>query len=223
MRRKIILISIIFSLFLSPAISSAQTTTRQRIDHYEVIRENVAWYQKIAMMFLGLNWDKVSIKTTFSKNKNESEKIVSVIAWPDNAETENPEESEIVFQLDGNIKEVESFLDFLKRTKFKEEEVPKLLSLYNYLYDGNLKEMDFSTTNLLQKENGSMYCKFSKKKTGGQNLISIQTFNSSGAENGSAEVIMNLSPERFPEEISAQLKIGPKIILRSIKLENPPR
>ena len=117
MRRKIILISIIFSLFLSPAISSAQTTTRQRIDHYEVIRENVAWYQKIAMMFLGLNWDKVSIKTTFSKNKNESEKIVSVIAWPDNAETENPEESEIVFQLDGNIKEVESFLDFLKMIK----------------------------------------------------------------------------------------------------------
>jgi hypothetical protein len=197
----------------------AEPNTREQVVHYQVELENVKWYQKIAMFFLGLNWDEFSIKTTFAKNEDGTEKVISVIAWPDDIETENPDESDIVFDLNASSDTV-SFLKFVKHTEFRAEETPKLLPLFNYLYDEDLEEKKISTTNLFEKENGSMHCKFAKQKDeSGKSQISIRTLNSSGAENGWVEVTMNPSPEKHLEKIHARLKIGIKIILTRIEPE----
>lgn len=215
-------IAVALSLFLaaSPVENIfAQPNTREQVVHYQVELENVKWYQKIAMFFLGLNWDEFSIKTTFAKNEDGTEKVISVTAWPDNTETDKPDESDIVFNLTASTKTA-SFLDFVKHTEFRAEETPKLLELFTYLYDDDLEEKKISTTNLFEKESGSMHCKFSKQKDeNGKSHVSIRTLNSSGAENGWVEVTMNPSPEKHLEKIYAKLKIGIKITLTR-KTEN---
>lgn len=209
----------IFLLISSGKNAYAEPNTREQVVHYQVDLENVKWYQKIAMFFLGLNWDEFSIKTTFAKNEDGTEKVISVTAWPDNIETENPEDSEIVFNLTASSDTV-SFLDFVKHTEFRAEETPKLLNLFSYLYDGDLEEKKISTTNLFEKESGSMHCKFAKQKDeSGKSQISIRTLNSSGAENGWVEVTMNPSPEKHLEKIHARLKIGIKITLTRMEPE----
>lgn len=206
-------ILLFFCISRLTAITSAEETNlKEQTIHYEIDFENVRWYQKIALVLLGLNWKEISIKTAFTKDEIGAGKIFSVIAWPDNSETENPDESEIMFRL-ANSTNTNSFIYFLKYTKFREEEIPQLLSLYNYLYDDNPEEINFHTANLFDKENGSMFCKFSKRKTDEENLINIETFNSAGAVNGEAEIAMKIFPEKHLEKIKAKLKIGIEIIL----------
>ncbi len=213
------LLALSAAIMLSYPISAgAQTASYARTSHYSVEMDNVKWYQKVAMFFMGLNWEEFSIRTTFEKDGSGNEKVIEVIAWPDNSGVENPEDSEIAFRLNKNT-EIESFLYFVKRTRFKEAEIPQLLDLYTYLYDGREKEMKFDSENLFEKEDGTMHSKFSKKKVPEGNEVSILTFNSSGAENGWVEVSMKSAPDKHLEKITAKLKIGIKITLTAIAEE----
>ena len=215
MTRKLISTAILTLAFCANNSISAEPVTYERVDHYAVKIES-EWYQKPIILFLdlaGLSWEEISIKTSFLKDKNGAEKVSEVSAWPDDTETENPDDSKLVFRLSNSTNNPVNFLRLIKRTKFKDEEIPKLLSLYNYLYDDNLKELNFSTTNLFEKEDGSMYCTFTKKIENGKNIITIHTLNSSGSENGIVEIVMNPWPEKHLEKISAQLKIGMKVTL----------
>ncbi len=201
-----------------PISSSAQTATHSLTSHYSVEFAHVKWYQKVAMFFLGLNWSEFSIRTTFSKDEKGGEKVIEVIAWPDNTETENPKDSEIAFRLN-NDEQTESFLDFVKKTKFKSAEVPSLLDLYTYLYDEREQEIKFDSANLFEKEDGTMHSKFTKKRDTGGNTVSILTLNGSGAENGWVEVIMKSAPEKHLEKITAKLKIGIMVTFTPLKKE----
>ena len=219
-RMKLLIIFLTIFLFNDCNVF-AQSAQYSRVVHYNVKMENVAWYQKVALFFLGLDWDTISIKTTFLKDEAGTEKVIAVTAWADNPETSEPEESEIAFNLNQSTETAESFIEFLKYTKFKTEEVPKLMALYNYLYDENISEVSFQTTNLFEKENGNMNCKFSKQKKEGKNLVSIVTLNSSGAVNGNVEVSMNPSPEKHLDRIYAKLKVGIEITLTPIQEKKP--
>ncbi len=195
---------------------SAQENTYSRVSHYSV--ELTAGWLRPLIMLAGYDWDELSIKTTFRRDEKGNEKVISVIAWPDDAETENPAESELVFRISENTTGETSFLHyFFKKTKFKEFEIPRLLDLYTYLYDKRNQEMKFDTENLFEKDGGNMHCVFNKKKEAGGNTVSIRTLNSSGEPNSSVEVNMAEMPEKRLERIYAELKVGVKVILTIIK------
>ncbi len=188
----------------SLSTNTVQVTTQTAV--YSMEMANVAWYQKIALFILRLDWEEITITTISSYDSGAAaKKIISVHAWPSDAD-----EEDAAFHLDSNL-EKKSFLYFLKYTHFKKEEIPKLLNLFAFLHNANEGEMQFSAQNLFEKGEGSMHCELLKRKSENKYLTDIKTHNSSGAQNGKIEVTVN--PEMIIEKIYAELKIGPKITL----------
>lgn len=205
MKFKVSVIALVIALSLcssasAQSTSAVQVTTQTAV--YSMEMTNVAWYQKIALFFLGLNWEEIII-TTIADDK----KIISVHAWPSDSD-----ENEAAFHLDSDL-EKKSFLYFLKYTQFKKEEVLKLLDLFVFLYSADEGEMKFSAQNLFEKGDDSMHCELLKRKSEDKYITDVKTFNSSGTQNGKVEVTVNPEPEIAIEKIYAELKIGPKITL----------
>ena len=196
----------LYSSASAQSTNNVQATTQTAV--YSMEMTNVAWYQKIALFFLGLDWEEITITTISSHDPNTAiKKIISVHAWPSDSD-----ENEAAFHLDSDL-EKKSFMYFLKYTQFKKEEIPKLLDLFVFLYNTDEGEMKFSAQNLFEKENGSMHCELLKRKSENKYITDIKTFNSSGAQNSKVEVTVNPEPEMVIEKIYAELKIGPKITL----------
>lgn len=219
MKKLSLYLAFIFSITATAPVF-AQEGAYSKTVHYSVDFDWGNWFKNIGLnIYLsakGLNWDELSFKTTFQKDKDGNEKVIEVIAWPDNTKTENPEESEIVFRLSSNNS---NFLNFLKKTNFKSSESPKLLDLYNYLYDSRDQEIKFDSDNLFDDADdaGTMHSRFTKKTNQDETVISIETLNGSGSPNGWAEAVMKLIPGKTLTKISAKIKIGVKITLTEIK------
>ena len=174
---------------------------------YSMEMTNVAWYQKIALFVIGLDWEEITITTVFSYDSNTGvKKILSVHAWPSDSRSEDG----AAFHLDSDPGK-KSFLYFLKYTQFKQEEIPKLLALFAFLHNESGTEMKFSAQNLFEKGDGSMHCELLKKKSGVEYIVDVKTLNGSGNQNGKVEVTVDTDPEMFIKKIYAELKIGPKI------------
>ena len=185
---------------------TVQVTTQTAV--YSMEMTNVAWYQKIALFILGLDWEEITITTISSYDPDTAiKKIISVHAWPSDSD-----ENEAAFHLDSDL-EKKSFMYFLKYTQFKKEEIPKLLDLFVFLYGADEGEMKFSAQNLFEKGDGSMHCELLKRKSDNKYITDIRTLNGSGAQNGKVEVTVSPEPEMVIEKIYAELKIGPKITL----------
>ncbi|GEM_PF-3546907 len=218
-----ILISLIFAIYAAsvPLNAAENPETRFQVTHYEVDIQSgllapIVW---IYLQANNLNWDEVSIRTTFEKDAAGGEKVTEVVMWPDNVETENPKESDIVFRLSRDTHTV-SFINFLNKTKFKEAEVPYLLDLFTYLFDSRNQEIRYETQNIFDNVSGNMRSRFNKKIDGDDNIVSVESINSSGNANGWIEVIMRSKPVKRLEKITARLKIGGiKVILTEIVKE----
>lgn len=207
-------------IFVTAARTTAGQETYSRTTHYDVqiksgLLAPVVW---IYLTVNNMHWNKISIRTILQKDDAGNEKVTEVTVWPDNTETDNPKESEIIFRLSRNLKSDSSFIHFLHKTKFKESEIFPLLDLYAYLYDGREQEMKFECQNIFDSEPGNMRLRFMKKISPAGNVIAIQSLNGSGNANAWIEAVMKSSPENHPEKISAKMKLGGiKVILTEIK------
>lgn len=197
-----------------PGEENILVTTQTAV--YAMEMTDVAWYQKVALFVIGLDWEEITITTVSSYDpKSGVRKILSVHGWP----SDSRKEDGAAFHLDSNPAE-KSFLYFLKFTQFKQEEIPKLLALFAFLHTGGEGEMKFSAQNLFEKGDGSMHCELLKKKSGSEYVVEIKTLNGSGGQNGKVEVTVDTDPEMFIKKIYAELKIGPKITLTIKELQS---
>jgi hypothetical protein len=194
------------SLNIRPALAYTNAKI-ERIDTYEVSFEDLTLAQRALIFLLGLNWSEVYIKTVFEKT-GDAQKVISVSAWSDYED--EPSTSQKDFNMEN---EAESFLDFVTKTKFQKDEVPRILELFTYLYNESTNEKKFDTSNLFESGGGSMHCQLTKELQKDKNIITIKTFNSRGDNNATIEVVAAKNGERHIEKISARLKIGIKIIL----------
>jgi len=196
-------------ILITQSTASPPDTRSGQFDTYEVSFEDLNLAQRTLIFILGLDWSEVYIKTVFQHSANNQKKVVGVSAWSDY------EEEPGLAQKDFNMEDGEdSFIDFVTKTKFKKEEVPRILELFNYLYTESTTEEKFSTTNLFEKGGGSMHCKLNKEIQKDRNIVTIHTLNSRGDKNAEIEIIVVKNDNNaYIEKISARLKIGIKIIL----------
>ncbi len=209
MRHKKTLIALFLAgnLIAQNAISQSDTQSAQ-FDTYEVSFEDLNFAQRALIFLLGLNWSEVYIKTAFEHSPNNQKKVIAVSAWSDYEE--EPDLSQKDFNMENGG---DSFLDFVTKTRFKKEEIPRILELFDYLYNDSVAEEKFDTTNLFESGGGSMHCKLTKEIQKDRNIVTIHTFNGKGDKNASIEIVIVKNNNPFIEKISARLKIGIKIIL----------
>ncbi len=195
-------------------------STRTTIVRYHTSITSAHWYQRILLppllFLLGRNWKTMSIATTFVQDGSGQERVAEVNAWPNDVKTTKPDPDEIAFRL-ADSPTTEGFLWFLKRTKFRDVQVPQLLALYTYLYNDDREPKTFDTTNLFEKKDGSMHCLFSKDAAPSGNAILIKTLNASKQVNGQVKIMMSPHPVREIVEIHAKLKIG--ILVTLIRMD----
>jgi hypothetical protein len=187
---------------------SKSIAPKEQLDTYEVTFEDLTLAQRALIFLLGLNWSEIYIKTVCEKSADNKWTVTSVSSWSDYED--EPDKKEKDFNLENSP---ESFLNFIKLTYFRKDEAARILELFNYLYDESTTEEKFDTTNLFENGSGSMHCKLTKEIQKDKNVVTIQTFNSSGNKNADIEVIVVKNGEKYIEKISARLKIGIKIIL----------
>ncbi|MDE2001294.1 MAG: hypothetical protein KGI60_01855 [Patescibacteria group bacterium] len=204
----------------APAIAASTTTaisteTFSRLSFYSVDLKTTRWYQKPMVVAAGAYWSEMTLWTIFDAK---SGKVIEVNAVPSNTNPyyftdEQIQWAHLIFRLSSRDQR-DSFLAYLfGKTTFHASEVPKLLDLYNYLYDNRTETLQFDSQNLFDDGGGTMHGKFSKKTDGDKTIISVETKNGSGSPNGWVEITMSPGPKKHIEKIVAKIKIGITITL----------
>ena len=213
--RKAVLIALFFWCFAGVIKSyGEEPVISERTVSYKIEYQDVKWYHRLLSFLLGyqlLNWEELDIKETFLDDQ-ENKKIIILNARPKNLD-EPEEELEEILYLKNQKGNTDGFVNLLEKSEFTKEEVIKLLSLYNNLYENQEMESDEHIPDLFKNDTGSLHYKIKKVGIENRYLIVITTFNAKGKENSSIKIILNPHPKNVFERIEAEMAIGPKMIL----------